>query len=210
LRWTVQFPRAGQGLIRCVVSLMTSKIGNGEDDDNGNNNNLLIHVFCFVVKEIIKLSISCTVVHKKWTRIICKPEPCRKILKPRVSGEGTCGASTNRTVSGLRYTGICPHKINMVLGRIFASSCITFYFTQSNTLCTAVLINPQQSTDITRVSLYEHDVNYIILIRSLNFSTINNRKKWKESVVHQGTWKLHLLHGLCVSHTFTSVLFHAV
>ena len=61
----MQFPRAGQGLIRCVVSLMTSKIGNGEDDDNGNNNNLLIHVFCFVVKEIIKLSISCTVVHKK-------------------------------------------------------------------------------------------------------------------------------------------------
>jgi len=112
-------------------------------------------------------------------------------------------ATTNSAVSRFRCTGICPHKINVILGVIFASRFISFYFTHSSRGYVlqfwAIHSNVRTSVGIPSI----HVMNFIIVICSWIFSTINNIKKWKHLVIHLWTRRLHLLRGLCAPHMCT-------
>jgi len=125
----------------------------------------------------------------------------------RVSGEWMRATTTNSAVSGFTYTGICPHKRNMILGTICASYCILCYFTQSNRGYALQFWTIHRN--VGHHSWFPLWTRHqpIIVIHSWIFSTINKSKKWKHTVVHLETWRLHLLRGLCVPHKCTNVLF---
>jgi hypothetical protein len=59
-----------------IISCITDDVDDDDDDDNNNNNNnnnnLLIYKFCYVVKEIIKISISDTVASKNLDEFVSK------------------------------------------------------------------------------------------------------------------------------------------
>jgi hypothetical protein len=62
------------------------------------------------------------------------------------------GATTNSSVSALRYTGVYPHEPNVISEAAIAARFFPVH-PEEQRLSTAVLSSPQHSTDITRVSL---------------------------------------------------------
>jgi hypothetical protein len=84
-----------------------------------------------------------------------------KILNMFVLEEWIRIVTANRAVSFLRYSGIYPHKTNKISGKIFASSSFPVH-PGKRRLCTAVLSNPQQDTEI----LSKQDKCFIILFYS--------------------------------------------
>jgi hypothetical protein len=54
-------------------------------------------------------------------------EACKKMLKKRDSEALTLAATTICILSRLRYTGIYPHKTNMISRTVFATSSISVH-----------------------------------------------------------------------------------
>jgi len=74
-------------------------------------------------------------------------------------------AATNDVVSSPRYAGIYPRNGNVTSGKIFAPNYISVHPVKRR-LCTAVLSNPEQNTDIILVFLYEQNISFITVIHS--------------------------------------------
>jgi hypothetical protein len=79
LRWTLQDPRASEGEIMCITGdVEVENDDYDDDDDNNHHHHLLKYEVCYVVKEIIKLSISDVFGYKILSRVFRKQLPCKK------------------------------------------------------------------------------------------------------------------------------------